>query len=117
MAKTFDAFAVERPTLKLGPHGEWKLGEITESRRQRIVKLMEATQSADAEDTTITEMARLVGELCAVACVRGDEIPPLLMDLADEDKHGDDAIGVQTLVAIMRFINDYFADELSAGED
>lgn len=113
-AGTYDPFAIEKPVLRLGAHGEWTLGDITESRSKRLEALIGKFAEL-GDDASIADSARAVGELCEAACVHGDGLADLIVDLCDEDKHGDDAIGVKALTGVVEFVADWFAGESSAG--
>lgn len=114
---TFDPFAIERPRLKLGEHGEWELGELHDSRYQRFKEWYARFQDvAEDDDATLSSIARVVGELIAVSCLDADDAPDILVDLCDSETHGDNARGLQTLKGIVGFLIKWAAGEESAGE-
>jgi len=115
-AGTYDPFAVERPVLKLGDHGSWTLGDITDTRHAKLVEWHgHFAEVQKREDTKVADLARVVGELCSHACIGGDEIPDLLVSLTDEELHGDSALGVLGVASIAEFIMGWLAGEESAG--
>jgi hypothetical protein len=116
-ARTFDPFAVERPRLRLGDHGEWELGELHDARHQQFQEWHERFKELSGDDgTKLVDIARSVGEMVSIACIDAAEAPDVLADLCDFDKHGDDARGLQTLVSIVEFLAGWASGEASAGE-
>lgn len=115
-ARTFDPFAVDRPVLKLGKHGQWELGDITTARQAKLKSLQEQLlKVGDKQDATVTEVARVVGDLCEAACRNAEGLSDLLVDLT-ESKHGEDAVGAIALRGIAEFVKGYLVGETSAGE-
>ena len=114
---TFDPFAVERPILRLGEHGSWELGDITDARKAKLEALQsELLEIGDRSDASVADVARVVGDLCEAACRNADGISDLLVDLADCDKHGEDAIGALALKGVAEFVKDHLRGEVLAGE-
>lgn len=114
---TYDPFDLEKPTLKLGNHGEWTLGDITDSRQQKLVDAANAFDDAVAdENTKMAELAAIVGGLCEAGCENGDGIKDLICDLADESKHGEKALGVKALAGAVSHVMEWFNSESSVGE-
>lgn len=114
---TFDPFAIERPKLKLGEHGEWELGELHDTRYERFQQWYANFKGLSSkDDATLTDLARSVGEMIAVSCIDAEAAPDLLADLCDSSKHGDDARGLQTLSKIVEFLAGWASGEVSAGE-
>lgn len=114
-AGKYDPFAMERPVLRLGEHGSWTLGDITESRGKKLDELIQHFAELDP-DAGLAEAADAVGALCEAACINGDGLKALIVDLCDESKHGEDALGVKALSGVVQFIAEWFGGEQSAGE-
>lgn len=117
MTRTYDPFAIERPRLKLGEFGEWELGELHDARHARFKEWYAKFEELSAhDDSSLSDFARVVGELIAVSCINADDAPDVLADLCDPEVHGEDARGLQTLQGIVKFIVAYVSGEESAGE-
>jgi len=117
MTRTYDPFAIERPRVKLGAFGEWELGELHDTRHARFKEWYEKFQEMRAnDDASITDFARVVGELISVSCIDAEDAPDVLVALCDPEEHGEDARGLQTLKGIVAFIVDYVSGEDAAGE-
>lgn len=115
--RTFDPFAIERPKLKLGEHGEWELGELHDARHARFQEwYANFRKLAENDDANLLDIARAVGEMIAVSCLDAQDAPEIMADLCDSKTHGDDARGLQTLQRIVTFLADWASGELSAGE-
>lgn len=116
-ARTYDPFAVERPKLRLGDHGEWELGELHDTRHARFKEWYVKFRSLETNDEAdLKEAARVVGELIAVSCIGAENAPDILSDLCDPEIHGEDARGLQTLRGVVSFLIQWVAGEESAGE-
>jgi len=116
-AATFDPFAVDRPVLKLGSHGEWALGDITAAREARLNDLQgELVAIGERDDASVADVALVVGRLCEAACRDSDGLADMIVDLADCDKHGEDAIGAIALRGVAEFVKSHLLGEASAGE-
>jgi len=118
VTRTYDPFEIERPKLKLGAFGEWELGELHDARHAKFKSWHdEFVSMTNADEASLSEFARVVGNLIAVCCIAADDAPDILVDLCDAEAHGEDARGLQTLQGIVKFLVEYAAGELSAGED
>ncbi len=116
-ARTYDPFAIERPRLRLGEHGEWELGELHDARHNRFKEWYTAFRAmTESDDATMQDLGRCVGELISVSCLDADDAPDILADLCDAEKHGDEARGLQTLKGIVEFLVEWAAGEDAAGE-
>lgn len=117
-AATYDPFAIEKPVLKLGDHGEWKLADVTERRQKDIGKLAERfEQIVAADDPSINDVAKCAGDLCEAACENGAGLSDIIVGLCDEDVHGDAALGVRAIVGLVEFVGEWLGGESSAGND
>jgi len=117
MTRTYDPFAIERPRLKLGSYGEWELGELHDTRHARFKEWYEQFLEMQSDEaTTLTDFARVVGQLISVSCIDADDAPDVLVDLCDPEVHGENARGLQTLKGIVAFIVEYVSGEDAAGE-
>jgi hypothetical protein len=117
-AKTFDPFAIQRPVLRIGDHGEWTLGDVTEQRQARLAELGERFQALiDGDDPSIADVARIAGELCEAACERSEGLADLIVGLCDSAVHGDDALGARAIVGLVEFVGEWLSGESSAGND
>ena len=115
---TYDPFAIEKPVLRLGSHGEWTLADVTERRQNAITALGERFESIVAdENPSIAAVAECAGELCEAACENGAGLRDLIVDLCDEEKHGAAAIGVRGIVGLVEFVGEWLGAESSAGND
>jgi len=116
-ARTYDPFAIERPKLKLGVHGEWDLGEMHDARYAKFqdwhARFVALTEN---DESSISDFADVIGELIAVSCIDAGDAKAVLVDLCDESVHGEQARGMQTLLGIVKFLVDYSAGEVTAGE-
>lgn len=116
-AATFDPFAVDRPKLRLGDHGEWELGDITEARRLKLASIKdELVQVEGAEDATVGQLALTVGKLCEAACINADGLAEKIADLADGKKHGENALGAGALKGVALFVKEHLEEIAHAGE-
>ena len=116
-APTFDPFDLSRPSLKLGEHGEYEIGDITDTRRLKLKELGDRfTELEKREDATVQELAECVGELCEVACNASNGLAEKIVDLADESKHGDEALGANRLRRVIEFVMSCLADDASVPE-
>jgi hypothetical protein len=106
---------MQRPVLKLGVHGSWTLGDITESRAKKLDALIGRFAEIDA-DAGLIVAAEAVGELAEAACINGDGLKDLIVGLCDESVHGEDVLGVKALSGLVEFIAEWFAGESAAGE-
>jgi hypothetical protein len=116
--KAYNPFLIDRPKIALGELGEFELGEIHESRQKKISGLLEKFHEvSDDDDSTMDQLAGTIGDILEAVCINGDGVKEFLVDKTDVEKHSENAIGVQTLKGIVRFILDYVNDELSSGEE
>ena len=117
-AETYDPFGLERPKLKLGNHGAWTFGDITESRSAKLGEIREGLIAVEAKrsEAKMADVARMVGDLAQAACINSDGLSDLIVDLADEAKHGEDALGAKALGGLVDFILDWLTEESGAGE-
>lgn len=118
MSGTYNPFDLDRPKLSLGLHGSWTLGDITESRGKKLEDIRSKLIDINKQrgDAKMTDVARLVGELAEAACINADGLADLIVDLADEAKHGEDALGGKALGGLVDFILDWLVEESGAGE-
>lgn len=115
---TFDPFAIEKPVLKMGEHGEWTLADITEARQKRLAEIGERFQAViDGDDPSIGDVAAIAGELCEAACEHSDGLAARIVDLCDSEKHGDDALGIRAITGLVMFVGEWLSGESSAGND
>jgi hypothetical protein len=115
-AGTYDPFAMEKPKLKLGEHGEWFLGDILDSREAKINKAIEGLVAPTGKDFGTTDLAARVGALCEAACEDAEGLADKLVGLSDEAVHGKNALGVKALKGAADFVIEWFNNESSAGE-
>lgn len=108
-ARTFDPFDVDAlPTLKLGEHGEWTLGDISDTRLAAINEARSKMVEESARpDVTVAELARTVGVLCEAACDDSEGLADILVGLTDAKKHGAKAIGAVRLRVLVEIVMEH----------
>jgi hypothetical protein len=111
---TYDPFALEKPVLRLGEHGEWTLGDLTDDRQRRAQAVGERFAGL-AGDASVADLAALVGELAEAVCDNAAGLGARIVDLADVEKHGDAALGVRALTGLLEFIGEWLGVEADAG--
>lgn len=117
-AGTYDPFAIEKPVLRLGSHGEWTLGDITDGRAKRLAELQSQFEAmSETEDASLSDVAAIAGDFVEAACENSAGLKDLIVDLCDDHKHGDDAIGVRALTGMLAFVGDWLQGEATAGND
>jgi hypothetical protein len=108
---------MEKPKLCLGEHGEWLLGDLTDSREAAIGEAIKKLHDVESQsEITTKDFALAVGGLCEAACENGSGIAALLVALSDEEKHGDKALGAKALRGASDFIFEWYMGEATAGE-
>lgn len=112
MARTFNPFDLDKPTLNLGDHGSYTLADITESREKKLKNLGERIQQLeDADETESNPFVALVAELAETACENADGLASTIVRLYDEEQ-----IGAKALQGLAEFISEWIVGEQSAGE-
>lgn len=115
-AGSYDPFAIEKPVLRLGSHGEWTLGDITESRRKNLARLHGDFESiANEDDVSIERVAQVAGDLVEAACENSQGLKDIIVDLCDDAKHGDNALGVRAIIGLVEFVGEWLRGESDAG--
>jgi hypothetical protein len=115
--RTFDPFAIERPKLRLGEHGEWFLGDIHEARQAKLEELQPRLADIESsEDAKLKDVAERVGELAEAVCDDSVGLAAKIVDLTDSAKHGDRAIGINGLRGLATFIKEHLEEIAHAGE-
>lgn len=110
--KTYDPFAIERPTFKLGDHGEWDLADITKSNNAKLDELIAAFwKASDDPDVDVHRVAEIVGDLLETACEAAEGLRDRIVALVDEDK-----LGVIALRGAVQHVLEWIYGEQSAGE-
>jgi hypothetical protein len=117
MTQTYNPFDLEKPVIKLGDHGEWTLGDITDTRAQALAKLSDTFESfADRADAKLGDVVEIVVELCEAALEEPEGFAGVLRGLCDESQHGAKALGAHALNGLVAHIMGWLADEQSVGE-
>ena len=116
-ARTYNPFDLAKPVLRLGDHGEWKLGDLNDARHRAASEIGERFEALSDTDATVSDLAELVGELAEALCEKSTGLRDLIVDLADASKHADDAIGVHAITGLMRFFAEWMTGEAEAGND
>jgi hypothetical protein len=119
--KTFDPFAIERPVLRLGDHGEWLLADITKSNAKKLDDLIGEFNTLAADpDLEVSRVADITGQILEAACENSDGLHETIVALADEDaakeRGADGPLGVIALRGAVGFVLEWIYGELSAGE-
>jgi hypothetical protein len=111
-ARTYDPFALDKPTFTLGEHGEWTLADVTKANAAKIDALLKAFHEVAADpETDVPRVAAAVGEFIEAACENSDGLRDLIVRLTDEE-----ALGVIALRGAVEFVIDWIYGESSAGE-
>lgn len=109
--KSYNPFELDKPVISLGEHGEYTLGDITESRRKRILALSEqAADLAGSED--VVAHVRALGSLIEAACEDSDGLGAKI-----EKLYEDELIGQKGLSGLSRFVQEWLLEEDTAGEE
>lgn len=109
--RTFDPFDLEKPVLRLGAGAEFTLGDITESRRKKLVNVGQQLESIDqdAEDADAL-FVQGVCDLVEAACEKPGA-GAMIRDAWDSER-----IGVRALSGTVDFVMDWLAGNDLAGE-
>ncbi len=117
MSKTFDPFALEKPVIRLGEHGEWTLADITHSRNERLKAVSKRFEvAADDDGITIGELVEMAIELAEAALADPEGFGAKLRWLCDEQVQGANALGVKAVTGLISYVLEWVADEQSVGE-
>lgn len=116
MGSSFDPMALDKPTLALGEHGSWVLGDITESREKLVnAALADIDKSVEAYngggDINVASFVQAVGALAEAACESADGLAAKVVELYESEQ-----IGAKGLRGLVEFIQEWLTDGLTAGE-
>lgn len=110
MSKTYDAFALDKPQISLGDIGEFTLGDITESRRKRIVALAQQAEDLQESENVLAHV-RALACMVEAACENADGLGEKI-----EKLYADEVIGQKSLAGLARFVQEWLVEEVTAGE-
>jgi hypothetical protein len=117
MAGSFDPMALDKPTLALGEHGSWTLGDITQGREKALQSALAAIEAAletaESDDADVDGFVKAVGELAEAACENGGGvIAAKVVELYESEQ-----IGAKGLRGLVEFIQEWLVDGLTLGEE
>lgn len=105
---TFNPYALERESLELGPHGTYRIADITKQRDQALNDLrtdLEALQEqASGDDAAQGDTDAMVALLVQMLVVMLEDTPADLADklIADWDSG---ALGIGSIKAAVEYVN------------
>lgn len=110
MSRTYNAFDLDKPVLKLGKHGDFTLGDITEPRQIDLAKAAELLQAIDTED--VGQLGKFVDAICELIEAACEE-PGAGAIVRKAWDAGE--IGAKVLGGCAQFVNEWLIEESSAG--
>lgn len=115
-ARTYDLFALDKPTLALGEVGEWTLGDFHDERAAKVNEILLSFSKLDIEGTyKVADYAALVGKLAEAVCENAEGLADIILDRTNVEKYGDEAVGVRGIDGLHRFLREWIDGEISAG--